>query len=239
MRTAALALVLLLGAPPVGATTTVFLDRCAAGCTYTPGVEDSRINQSSIISSQSSLAASTLGDESWNAVVACVRDVFAPFDVVVTDVDPGDAPHLEVGVAGTPQNLGLPAGIQNVAPAQCAFVPNAIGFAFAGQIGDDPPAICWSAAQALGSAMAGLDHEVLAGDVMSTIPGPSPKQFLDETASCGESTPRDCFCGGTTQNSYQQLLAVLPEPDTAAAGCAALFTLAARLRRRRGLDSIR
>lgn len=55
-------------------------------------------------------------------------------------------------------------------------------------------------------------------DVMTYLPGSLPKAFLDETAPCGESQPRACFWGGTTQNSHQRLLATLPEPGASAAG---------------------
>lgn len=67
---------------------------------------------------------------------------------------------------------------------------------------------------------------LLAGDVMTCLPGSLPKQFLDESASCGESTPCACRCEGTTQNSHQHLLATLPEPAAFAAGAAALLALA-------------
>ena len=71
-------------APPV-----LFLDRCAAGCAYGPGFDDSRTNTSNLSSGISTLSAFAHGDASFDAVVACVRDTFAPFAIEVTDVDPG------------------------------------------------------------------------------------------------------------------------------------------------------
>ena len=100
-----------------------------------------------------------------------------------------------------------------------------MAFAFANTLGDAPLEICWNAAQAAG-ALLGLDHEVLAGDVMTYLAGSLPKAFLDETAPCGETLARDCLCGGATQNSYQRLLATLPEPGAAAGGVVALVALA-------------
>jgi len=222
------AFALLLAAGAAHATTTLFLDRCSASCGYTPGYDDSRTNTSSLLNQSSVLSAFAYGDTSWNDVVACVQQTFAPFDVQVTDVDPGAAEHLEIAVAGTPEEMGQQAGITNVSPITCIgtrVVANGIGFAFAGTIGDAPLEICRNAAQAAG-ALLGLDHELLAGDVMTYLSGSLPRQFLDATADCGESTPRSCICDGTTQNSYQWLLATLPEPGALATGTTALLALA-------------
>jgi len=216
------------GAARAAAPFTLFLDRCTDTCTIAPGMDDSRIDQSSIVSSSQSLPAFAYDDASWNAVVACVRDSFAPFAIDVTEADPGGAEHLEVKVAGLPQQIGLPMGIGAVSPVTCdgdRVVANGIGFAFAGTFGDVPLEICWAAAQAAGSLL-GLDHELLAGDVMTYLGGSLPKRFLDETASCGEFAPRACQCGGTTQNSHQHLLATLPEPRAHAGAAAALAALA-------------
>jgi hypothetical protein len=210
----------------------LFLDRCAAGCNYTPGFDDSRTNTSSLPSGSSTLSAFAHGDASFDAIVACVRDTFAPFAIEVTDVDPGGADHFEVAVAGTPQQLGLLVGVLNVSPTTCqndGVIANGLAFAFANTLGDVPLEICWNAAQAAG-ALLGLDHEILAGDVMTYLAGSLPKTFLDETAPCGEFQARDCLCGGTTQNSHQRLLATLPEPGAAAGSIVALVALAVRAR---------
>jgi hypothetical protein len=227
------------GAPDAGRAagpTTLFLDRCTDTCAITPGVDDSRLDQSSLASSNHSLPAFAYGDASWDAVVACVRDSFAPFAIDVTEADPGGAEHLEVKVAGLSQQLGLPMGISAVSPVTCdgdRVVANGIGFAFAATLGDVPLEICWAAAQAAGSLL-GLDHELLAGDVMTYLGGSLPKRFLDETASCGEFAPRTCQCGGTTQNSHQHLLATLPEAGALARATAALVALALCRSARRG-----
>lgn len=216
-------------APPL-----LFLGRCADGCTYTPGADDSRTNASSIPNGSSTLAAFAHGDASFDAVVACVRATFAPFAIDVTDVDPGGDDHFEIAIAGTSQQLGLPAGIANVSPVTClngGVVENGPAFAFANAIGDVPLEICWNAAQAAGTLL-GLDRELLAGDVMTALAGSLPKAFLDEAALCGESQPRECFCGGTTQNSHQRLLTTLPEPGSSAAGLAAAAGLGYLARRR-------
>ena len=219
----------------------LFLDRCAGNCTYTQGVDDSSTNTSSILGGSSTLTAFAHGDASFDAVVACVRDTFAPFAIEVTDVDPGSADHFEVAVAGNAQQFTLPIGVTNVSPVTClngGVIANGVAFAFANAIGDVPLEICWNAAQAAGSLL-GLDHELLAGDVMTYLPGSLPKAFVDADAQCGEENARPCFCGGTTQNSYQRLLTSLPEARANAAGLLAFGGLGLLARRRRGTERSR
>jgi len=215
-------------APP-----TLYLDRCAGGCALTPGADDSRLNRSSLITGARELSDFAFGDVSWNAVVDCVRDTFAPFAIAVSDSDPGAAEHIEVMVAGAPQQIGMPTGVGVVSPVTCEgdrVVENGIGFAFANVFGDVPLEICWSASQAAGSLL-GLDHALLAGDVMTYLNGPLPKRFVDEAAACGEFAPRGCQCGGTTQNSHQHLVTTLPEPGPRAGLAAVLVALAFGARR--------
>lgn len=147
-------------------TTTVYLNRCVDGCTFTPGAEDSRTDHSSLVSQTSSLTAFTHGDESFAAVVACVATELAPFDVAVTTVDPGDASHFEIAVAGTPQQVGLPSGPFAVSPLTCALVPNGIAFAFANSIGDQPQQICAAAASTVGN-LVGLEFVTSCEDAMA------------------------------------------------------------------------
>jgi hypothetical protein len=212
-------------------TTTVYLNRCASGCTFTPGPDDSSTNHSSVVSATSVLSAFAHGDPSFAAVVACVQTELAPFDVDVTTVDPGYAPHFEIAVAGTPQQLGLPSGIAAVAPSTCSLVPNGVGFSFANQIGDQPQQICATAAQTVGN-LVGLEFVTTCGDAMAfDFATCLPKAFLDEDALCGTTAPAACRCGGTTQNSYQTMLATLPEPGAAASAGVVLLVLAALSRR--------
>jgi hypothetical protein len=226
-----LAFVSLLMAGAAQSATTVYLNRCAGGCTFTPGFDDSRTNQSSILSATSNLTAFAHGDPAFASVVACVETELAAFDVEVTTVDPGDAPHFEIAVAGTPQQVGLPAGVVAVAPLTCALVPNGIAFSFANLIGNEPAQICATAAQTVGN-LVGLEFVTTCSDAMAfDFSICLPKSFLDEDAPCGTTAPAACSCGGTTQNSYQRMLATLPEPGGAAGAGIALIVLAA-LRRR-------
>jgi hypothetical protein len=202
---------------PARATTTLYLNR--NGGTYTPGANDSRANTSSVVSSTTVVPAFACGTPAWNEVVACVSGLFSPFDVQVTDVDPGAVPHVELAVGGLPQDVGLPSGVEGVAPFTCAVVPNAIGFVFSAQVGcASPKELCWVAAQQAGTTF-GLDHAYLCQDPMTDLTGCGDKSFQDAAAACGELSARACTCGGSTQNSFQRLLTVLgPRPQLPSGG---------------------
>jgi len=67
----------------------LFLNRCAGGITITQGVDNSATNTSSIVSGAINLPAYPFGDAAWSEIVDGTRDMFAPFGITVTDVDPG------------------------------------------------------------------------------------------------------------------------------------------------------
>src|SRR5690606_7626611 len=129
---------------------TLYLNPCLPdGCTLTPGGDDSRIDKSSIPSEPSTLTAWPHGQPAWNALVQCVKEMYAPFDIDVTDVDPGNADHFEVMVAGEPNAFGLPSGVGGVAPfISCngQIDNNVISFVFAAAI-NNQDFLCWAAAQ--------------------------------------------------------------------------------------------
>jgi uncharacterized protein (TIGR03382 family) len=190
---------------------TLYLNPCLPnGCTLTPGNDDSRINRSSIPEAQAQLIAWPHGQIAWDNLVKCVKDMYAPFDIQVTDVDPGTANHFEVMMAGNPGALGLPNGVGGVAPfiACNGNIPNnVISFVFAAGISNQD-FLCWAAAQESAHVW-GLDHELNAKDPMTYLTPPIKKEGFQNTASpCGEEAdqPRECQCGGTTQNSYQYLM---------------------------------
>src|SRR5262245_15923061 len=67
---------------------TVFLNRCPSGCLVRVGSSNS-INDTWQIGSNRTLTAFPYGDDTWKKVVDCVKDVFEPYNVQITDVDPG------------------------------------------------------------------------------------------------------------------------------------------------------
>ena len=187
------------------------------GGEYTGGNDDSTINRSSVIAfyrtSGGTLSPFPYGDDLWDAVVGCVRERYAPFGVTITDADPGDAAHLEIAVAGKPEEIGLPTGCcLGVAPFACEPIENAVSYAFAGVHPESVEDMCWTILQESAHTL-GLDHELLCQDPMTYLAEcGSQKVFSDEDAPCGEDAARDCMCTGEShQNSVARLRAVVGE----------------------------
>jgi len=199
-----------------GAGRLVFLN--GGGGVYTSGwPNDSVTNRSSVIAGDSAtLPVWSYDEASWETVLSCVQDLFADFDVHVTDEDPGDVPHVECAVGGSPRDIGWPDTVGGVAPAGCGIIEEAIVFVFSNVYSGNLDSICWTAGQEIGHAY-GLDHENYCDDVMSYDHTCPDKGFTDRDANCGEFASRPCRCGGETQNSYQILLDRLgPHPPNAA-----------------------
>ena len=196
-------------AVPARGAGTIFLERCAAGCTYFPGFDDSRTNHSSLLNQTSNLPAFGQGDPAWAELLACVQRGFAPFDVAVTDVDPGTASHWEIVVAGSPGNIGQPPGTAGVSPYTCAVINNGVAYAFAA-VHANMKDLCWTTVHET-AHLFGLDHELLQRDPMTYLVGCMDKVFAFADASCGEATPRNCCLGAgpPTQNSATMVTAAL------------------------------
>ncbi len=190
---------------PVGSHTSniIFLNRCVGGCTINPGFGDSRENTSSILGGTAFISEFSHDDETWDEMVRCVKLVYEPFDIQITDVDPGSASHFEAIVAGTDDEAGFSA--DGVAPAVCGIANNAITFNFANQM-NSVDRMCWTVAQETAHAF-GLDHEYLCSDPMTYRNDCSgTKFFQDVDAPCGEGGPRSCSCTGfSTQNSFRRI----------------------------------
>jgi MYXO-CTERM domain-containing protein len=187
----------------------IYLNRCVGGCTVTAGNEDSRTNRSSIVSGTRTVSEFRHGDDAWDYVVRCVRDIYEPYAIEITEVDPGNVPHFEAIVAGAPREIGMDSGTGGVSPwRQCNLINNAITYSFA-NIYRDPQDICVTVAQETAHAF-GLDHELLCSDPMTYLDGCSNKKYFQDTdASCGEFSARACNCGPgspSTQNSHRLLL---------------------------------
>jgi hypothetical protein len=224
----------------------LYLNRCKGGCTIYGGTDDARSGLSSLpctggvtcgngsCSCQGQHAGTYLIDEfedsagntgdaadaEWDQIVQCVREVYSPYNVEVTDVlPPNGMSHNQGIVAGRPVNIGYgSAGIGGIAPYApgCAPRDNVISFTFANIYGGSgisrAYAICAVAAQETAHAY-GLDHAWEFLDGRSACNDPmsyrsdcgGQKFFRNEQARCGEFAPRGCRCGGT-QNSHRLLL---------------------------------
>lgn len=206
----------------------LYLERCQGGCRIHRGPNDARTNTSTIPLVQEATVgefANSLGltgvaaDPEWGQIVQCMKEVYSPFNVVVTDVRPASgASYHEALIAGRPGDIGQSADILGLAPLanDCRAIDNVISFTFANA--HLPAArvldICWTAAQESAHAF-GLDHEYSFSNNRSACSDPTTyrtdcggeKFFRNEAASCGEAALRTCKCS-TSQNSHQKLLSV-------------------------------
>ncbi len=187
----------------------IYLNNCMPnGCTVYPGSDDSLTQHSSIPTQQAQLAAYGWGQDSWNQLVACVQAMYAPFNVQVTDQDPGPSVnHFELMVGGNSTDVGIQGagGVAPFIPCDGQLQDNVISFVFAAET-SDLDYLCWAAAQET-SHVFGLDHEMNAQDPMTYLTPPVKKPgFQNSDTPCGEYSNRTCWCGQPTQNSEQYLM---------------------------------
>jgi hypothetical protein len=202
-------------AAPLPGPNILYLNDCKpAGCMLTPGTTDSRLNRTDLIGQPRTLQPYSGSAATWEAMVACVRENYAPFNITVVTTDPGNVEHYEAMVAGLPSDIGFAAGVGGVAPFACGVVPNGISFTFANIDPDDALEQCWTASQESAHVF-GLEHSMQADDAMTYIVNPPRKRFVDATACIGTQgccqPAQECQCGPTTINSYQRLADVLGE----------------------------
>jgi hypothetical protein len=190
----------------------IFLNPCRGGCVIEPGPNDARYDTSRIVSTTAYISEFSHDDEVWDAVVQCVKEVYAPYDVQITEVDPGEEVfHHEAIVAGTWQEIDWDYAIGGVAPSQCYPNNNVISFTFANVFRANALAICAVVAQETAHSF-GLEHAYDCSDPMTYLPACGRQFFRDRTSACGEYAPLEqCVCGGAAQNSHRWLRTVLGE----------------------------
>lgn len=222
--------------PPGGLVpyNTLFINRCASGCPVRVGTSNS-INDTWQIGSNRTLTAFPYGDAVWQQVMDCVKDVMEPYNIQVTDVDPGSANHFEIMVAGSPTDLGMPTSIGGVAPGNgscTGYINNALVFDFAKVWGSSTTCgsgcvedICSTAAQEIGHTWHALDHTIVNTDPMTYFGSTTRKYYQNTAAQCGSdcvggqsptgftcsgtnNQSHPCICGGNTQNSDQTLISL-------------------------------
>ena len=206
------------------------LERCVGGCMVRPGPSDARAMTSGIVSAPSTVDEFTdragqsgaAADETWDALVQCVREVYSPFAVQVTDTKPtgGQSFHLAI-VAGRSSNIGLPANILGIAGgAGCEPADNVISFSFANAHAMYPPSrylyeLCATVAQESAHAFGLPNHAWEYLDGRSACNDPmtyrgdcgGQKFFRNEQVRCGDFMLESCSCG-STQNSHLKLLSI-------------------------------
>ncbi|MDB4958706.1 MAG: hypothetical protein JWO36_6275 [Myxococcales bacterium] len=253
----------------------LYLNRCTGGCTIhgTTGTNDARTQSSSIPApgtyvltefATGTNMTGTAADAEWQMVVDCMKEVYSPFAIQVSDTIPaGGVSYTEALIAGQPGDIGLGTGILGIAPlaGDCSPQDNVISFSFANHHTpgltrvDD---ICWTAAQETAHAF-GLDHEITFADGSSACNDPMTyniknpcggrRYFRNKPASCGEDVVRPCRCGGS-QNSHLKILNVFgpgmsttPPPTTSiivpvAGPVQNGFTVQAKAFSKRGVEKI-
>lgn len=202
-----------------------FINR--GGGAFRAGQDNAAADTSSILSyyrrSGVNLPASSYDDSAWSQLVSCVKQIYTPFNVTITDERPGAAGYNEIVVtnAWASSVLGLSNSVGGIAPlGQCRVVPQAVGFVFqptydrAGFGG--VRGTCEAVAHELGHTLS-LSHERLPTDLMSYAPASLSKSFQDQASACGvsASSPEACSCGGPTQDSHDQLVQMVGASDGA------------------------
>jgi len=193
----------------------LFLNRCTGGISIDAGwPDDNTVNRSGILGGTTQFPEYPYGDASWDQVVVEAKEIFSPFNVEVTDVDPSPTPHDEAIVCGSGDLAGF-SGAGGVSPFTCDVIPAPITFTFPESLGDDPRTIAEAIAQEAAHAW-GLEHEYKCEDPMSYLYGCGEKSFQDGDFECGEYSARACECGGATQNAYQYIIDLFGSavPDT-------------------------
>jgi hypothetical protein len=186
----------------------IYLNRCTPGrCVVAQGTTDATADPARSSLGHGVLGAFSQGDAAWATVVACLKEVYAPFQVEVTEVDPGAAPHFEIMFGGKPTELGLAAGIGGVSPFSCApYVPNSLVFVF-DVWGNAPEELCATAAQELAHSFA-LDHAIEPSDPMTYFPYTGRRHFKNASIQCGSDcdanhrSPLGAPCTGPDQQSH-------------------------------------
>jgi MYXO-CTERM domain-containing protein len=212
----------------------IFLNNCSTPCVVKPGASDATTDTSNIVSMQATFnefaewdpaSGSAYVPGEWEQVVQCVREVYSPYGVTVTDVRP-TTEYSEAIVAGTPQQVGLPTGVGGVGPSSgdCSPMTNQIAFAFAETAVSDFAqeddnnrvwGICWVIAQEIAHAYGLPNHEIKFTDGQSACSDPMTYQadcggqkfFRNKSAQCGDFAAKTCVCTPTV-NSHLKLTTV-------------------------------
>ncbi|CAN5920457.1 hypothetical protein BH11MYX3_BH11MYX3_18070 [soil metagenome] len=182
------------------------------GVTLSPGNNDARTNKSTLATQTTTIQPWAVSATTWATTVTCMKDLFAGFDVVVTETDPGQTPHIEAVFGGSPGQLGMPNGVAGVSPftSDCSVIENSIVFTFTNVIPADARLACEIMAQEVAHSY-GLDHELLASDPMTYLDYTGNRTFKNQTASCGEDVTRPCGINGSTCRANQNSVALLTE----------------------------
>jgi hypothetical protein len=204
--------------------TVLYFNRCRGGCTVREGsTNDVRTRTSTIPQGcpggVCQMTEWRHGDTVWNELMQCLREVYSPYNVTITDVEPAPGiAYNENIVAGSDNEIGRQAGgIAPVAP-DCSPYSYAISYTFANDYPPDVYTLCYVAAQETGHAYGMGDHSwSFISDGRSACSDPmsyrvdclsnGQRFFRNEAATCGDFTMEPCNCAG--MNSHLKLVNAL------------------------------
>jgi hypothetical protein len=167
------------------------------------------------------VAAWNATDSVFKATLSCSQSMWGRFNVEVTDVDPGDKPHIEAVLTSSKNTaLGFSGGTGGIALIDCAepVIETAVVWIFPELFANNPQRTCEVIAQEVGHAMQ-LDHELLCKDPMTYLTDCEDRSFQDADAGCHDMSlhPAPCACTGrATQNSVRELFERLGPGETEA-----------------------
>jgi MYXO-CTERM domain-containing protein len=143
----------------------------------------------------------------------CLREVYRPYDIEVTDIDPGEeVPHHEAVAAGSGSDLLIEDDrILGRAPGGCDPLDNQISFSFLNAHTGGPVfEMCATVAQESAHSFGIPDHVWDCTDPMTYRVNCGQKFFRNKQMPCGAFDLEDppCVCGVDSVNTHAQLLAV-------------------------------
>jgi len=206
------------GAHMIGEFTNVFGQTGAAGTCLVDNTTPCTADAQCPLDGSMQPTKCDTADYEWGLVVQCMKEVYSPYAITLSDQQPVGVAYTEAIIAGQPGDIGQAGDILGVAPlaGDCSAQNNVISFTFANH---HPPGahalnVCWTAAQESAHAF-GLDHEYQFLDGRSACNDPmtyradcgGEKFFRNFEAQCGEYTTRACRCTAT-QNSHVRLIKV-------------------------------
>lgn len=195
---------------PAAVSNVIYLNNCKpSGCQMKAGYDNATTNTSSVPDTNTVIQPFTGSDATWNAVVNCVKQTYADFDVKIVTERPATGNYHMAIMAGTPQNVGYEPGsnVMGVSPFSCGYIGNAVSYTFGNVAPNNVAELCWTVAQETAHSW-GLDHKYDNRDPMTYLSGgPTLKRFQNEAGSCGEYSARTCKCtyagtGNSKMNSH-------------------------------------
>lgn len=168
-----------------------------------PKYDDARVNRSMmLIGAEATVPASSLSDAQWGELMSCVREIFAPFNVEVTDTEPRrlfrrlPKTHMEVVMTSNSSVIGHTEDLAGIATRyrNGSTADNGVGWVFEDQHASVIE-MCETVAHEAGHLF-GLDHVMQDNDVMSYFWVEELKVFQNVSSRCATSDatpkPRQC-----------------------------------------------